>query len=264
MNVSVVISTFQRPTDCRTAIESALAQTTPPLEVLVCDDGSSDEGYREIVEWAHCDERLTFMRLPHSGSPAGGRNAGIRAARGEWIGFLDDDDEWLPTKLSTQLEVLTEVAADVVSANALLADGSRYFPEATSPEYVSRHSLLLENPVILSSVIARRDLLLKAGGFPTDTRLAGIEDYCLWMRMSDLGARFLVLPDALVRYEHRGTNRLSENDALQGQLTRQVLKRWRRHPLDRVLLHAMLRHASAALRLSLSRALSRAVERPRR
>ena len=98
--VSVVIPTYQRLGACQRAISSALEQELPALEVLVCDDGSADRTREELEAWAGEEPRLRYLRLPRNyGAPAAARNLGTQSARGEWVAFLDDDDQWVPGKL---------------------------------------------------------------------------------------------------------------------------------------------------------------------
>lgn len=248
--VSVVISTFERRDSCCRAVASALAQDPTPLEVLVCDDGSADGTKDVFTAWAREEERIRYRRLPrNSGGPAVPRNLGVREARGDWLAFLDDDDEWLPGKLARQLEMAERV--DVVATDALLPDGSSYFDLGGGPVTVPGHRMLLANPVILSSAMARRGPVLEAGGFPVGRSLVGVEDYCLWMAMAERGARFLLLPEPLLRYDDGGADRLSRPAALrQRGVALYALSRWARRPWSPALARAALRHAAGAAALS--------------
>jgi len=208
--ISVVIVTYQRPDACERALRSVLAQTEPPLEVLVCDDCSTDETEARIRDWERRDERVRYLRTSrNSGAPATTRNLGVEHARGDWIAFLDDDDEWLPHKLAAQRAALATEATDVIAANALRSDGSVYFPGAVPVWRPTRSDLLKVNPIIVSSVLVRRELLLSGDGLPTDGWTTGIDDYAVWLELADCGARFLLLGEALVRYEDATEDRLS-------------------------------------------------------
>ena len=107
--VSVVIPTRNRPDLVVRAVRSALEQTFGDLEVVVIMDGP-DAATKAALAKIH-DIRLRSLELPLSLGGAAARNAGVRAATGEWIAFLDDDDEWLAGKLARQLEVAHESEA---------------------------------------------------------------------------------------------------------------------------------------------------------
>src|SRR5512143_3730544 len=102
--VSVVMPVYNGARYLRQALESALAQTYRPLEIVVVDDGSTDETPAILAEFG---TRIRALRQPNSGSAAA-RNAALDAARGELIAFLDADDLWLPQKLAVQVEYLRE------------------------------------------------------------------------------------------------------------------------------------------------------------
>lgn len=184
-DVSVIIPTWNRSASIEKAVRSALSQTLPPLEVLVCDDGSSDDS-QEVVR-AICDPRVRWIDGSHSGLPAVPRNRGIAAARGEWLAFLDSDDEWLPNKLQTQFDLIDSLKCSAACTNAL-----RYIPgKGNVGEFCCwRHpritlvDLLEINHVICSSVIVKKSIVINAGGFPVTDKLAAVEDYSLWMKVA--------------------------------------------------------------------------------
>src|SRR3954468_14887110 len=102
--VSIIVPTYNRRELLRDALDSVRRQTFTDWEAIVADDGSTDESAADVD--ALGDSRLPVLRLPHSCSAARVRNAGLGAARGEWIAFLDSDDIWLPNKLEHQLAEL--------------------------------------------------------------------------------------------------------------------------------------------------------------
>jgi glycosyltransferase involved in cell wall biosynthesis len=161
-------------------------------------------------QWERRDGRVRYLRTArNSGAPAGTRNFGVAHARGDWVAFLDDDDEWLEGKLASQLAAAAREDADVVAANALRSDGDTYFSGMSPVWRPTRLDLLNANPIIMSSVLIRRELLLSSGGFPTPRWTTGIDDYALWLELMSRGARFVILGEALVRYEDAAENRLS-------------------------------------------------------
>lgn len=118
--VSVVIPTFKRPELLRRAICSALDQTYKPIEIIVIDDNSRD--YTAVMVSAFRTKNIRYVCHDARRGAAAARNTGINVAHGDYIAFLDDDDEWLPTKLETQLRALQGYDAIVCSS---LINGTR-------------------------------------------------------------------------------------------------------------------------------------------
>jgi glycosyltransferase involved in cell wall biosynthesis len=202
--ISVVIPTYQRREECKRAVASALEQQPPPLEVLVCDDGSTDRTEEEVRAWVRQESRLRYLRLPsNQGNPAPARDLGVENARGDWIALLDSDDVWLRGKLAAQAEHLASGRYDVVASDAKRrSNGAAYFglshPSEPGPVEFLRH-----NPIITSTAIARRSRLLSAGGFARSAlglRITGVDDYALWLAIAYGGGRFLVIPEQSVVY----------------------------------------------------------------
>jgi glycosyltransferase involved in cell wall biosynthesis len=247
--ISVVISTYQRPDACERALRSVLSQTEQPLEVLVCDDGSSDDTEARMRDWERREERVRYLRAPvNSGTPATTRNLGIEHARGDLIAFLDDDDEWLPGKLAAQKAAVGD--ADVVATNALRSDSSLYFPDAPRAWCPTRLDLLRANPIITSSALVRRDQLLSAGRFPTAPRARGLEDYVTWLDLSRRGLRFLVMGEPLVRYDDSSSDRLSlERARIQLAVARLAWWHAVRRPTGLPEVKAALRHSAGVVHM---------------
>jgi glycosyltransferase involved in cell wall biosynthesis len=203
--VSVVIATYNRHEQCKRAIDSALKQTHPPLEVIVVDDGSS-------VPFE--DDRVRVIRTPDNtkrmfgwASPGYVRTLGMKEAKGAYLAFLDDDDEWLPNKLALQLQACRETGA--CCSEALIGTGhynptndyflmmsQRFFEEIKDivrrkgcsdlengfPARFSHDLLSHHNLVITSSVLVKRDIMEKVGYMKTVP--LGVEDYDCWLEVS--------------------------------------------------------------------------------
>jgi len=183
--VSVIIPVFNGVTFVTRAIESVLHQTVVDLELIVVDDGSTDET-ASLVQ-AIKDPRLRYLHQQNQG-PSVARNNGIRVATGEWIAFLDSDDYWLPTKLAAQLD-----RARQMPDAGLIYCGASYLDPAGNliddmPALVEGHvlpELLLNNCVSggTSSAALRRDLLDAIG--PFDESMSCCEDWDLWLRAAN-------------------------------------------------------------------------------
>jgi len=169
------------------ALPSALEQQDVEVEVIVVDDGSSDETSERLA--AHDDPRLLVIRHDESKGVAVARNAGIAAARGRWVSFLDDDDLWAPRKLRAQVD--SAEAADAVFAYSAGGglDAARAFLFAVpppAPDTITQ-ALLRWNVIWCgcSNVLARADVVSDLGGF--DERLVQLADWDLWIRLALAG-----------------------------------------------------------------------------
>ena len=184
--VSVILPTCNRPTLLPVAIRSVLGQTFGDLELVVVDD-ASDDCVIEIVN-AFKDERVRLIRHDSRRGGAAARNTGIRNSCGEYIAFLDDDDEWYPEKLARQMDLMLraqpEVAAIYTGYLVVDRDSERICGRMTPSHRGNLRDHLLEsNPIGgTSSMLLRRSCLDKVGLF--DETLPSFQDRDLWIRIS--------------------------------------------------------------------------------
>jgi glycosyltransferase involved in cell wall biosynthesis len=197
--VSVVTATYNMGRYVTQAVDSVLAQDWPALEAVVVDDGSTDDTAQVLQAYAG-DRRVRVIRQANAGQAAA-KNAGIRAARGTYIGFCDADNAWLPGKLSRQVPLLrANPAAGVVYGDIVLMDGEgRALPTPPVRRYGGRvtQRLLMANFVTFNTALLPRSVLEEFRGFDESLRMA--IDYDLWLRISTRH-EFLYLPEALARY----------------------------------------------------------------
>jgi glycosyltransferase involved in cell wall biosynthesis len=201
--VSVVIPTRNRWRLLSShALPSALAQEDVDFQVLVVDDGSTDETPAQLAELA--DPRLRVLRNDRSLRLPGARNAGARIADGAWLAFLDDDDLWSPRKLRSQLDCARESDAGWVYGRAVVVDGKlRVLEDDPFPAPGELPSLLLGGNWIPgggSNVAVRADVFRQSGGF--DERLRFFEDWDLWLRLLDDGPPAACDEVVVARVEH--------------------------------------------------------------
>lgn len=187
--ISVVIPAFRAEGTIARAVRSALAQTVAPLEIIVVLDGPDPA--TEAVLQTEFGAALRILRLETWGGASRARNAGVRAAEGEFVAFLDADDEWLPTKLSAQLDAIAhQPGVSLVGCDALLyePDGSAHRATAVTPPHPGPRAwarLLAQNFIPTPTVLARRSAVLALGGF-NEALVVG-EDLDLWIRLSHEG-----------------------------------------------------------------------------
>ncbi len=190
-SISVVIPAYNAAPYVARAIESVLAQTVRPTEVIVVDDASSD-ATAQVVERYGPPVRL--LRRAANGGPAAARNTGIAAAQGEWIALLDADDAWLPRKLERQGPWLDDPTVGLVHALWTIVDGQ------VPPPVVTFSHLWEHNRIVASSVVVRRIALETVGGFDESPSLIALEDYNLWLRLASAGCSIATCPERLVEY----------------------------------------------------------------
>jgi glycosyltransferase involved in cell wall biosynthesis len=202
--VSVVVPTLNRAGMLRQALCSALDQEDVELEVIVVDDGSTDETPEMLGQLG--DERIRVIRHPRPEGVARARNAGIESATGEWIAFLDDDDLWAPGKLHAHLACSEERGLTLSYSAAVVIDRRMEATRLTHPPAGDVVGHLLWGGNVIGSpsvVVVQADLISQVGGF--DQQLAPMEDWDLWIRAASAGRPGLI-PEPLVAYREHGAN----------------------------------------------------------
>lgn len=197
--VSVVIPNYNYARYLAHAVTSALEQSFRDLELIVVDNFSSDDS--EAVVSANSDPRVSFHTFANDGVIARSRNFGLSLAQGEFVAFLDSDDSWFAAKLSVQLQAMKE---ETFAAYHDLRAIKRGFPQTIRGFEVGdrplERMLTAGNPIPLSSVLCRTDLLRNLGGFPESEDLVGVEDFALWLRAGAQRLEFRYIPKTLGAY----------------------------------------------------------------
>jgi glycosyltransferase involved in cell wall biosynthesis len=198
LEVSVVIPTFNRPSMLTRALESvAVQRPRPPAEVIVVDDGSTQD-LGPVVERFE----VTLIRHPQNRGLSAARNTGVAAASWPWIALLDSDDEWLPHHLATLWPLRDEHLLVAASALRCASDGTEdrvQGPLRDGPLLLESPATLLypDNFICPSAVMARREAIEAAGGF--EAREGVVEDLYLWCRLLDAGTG-VASPTVSLRY----------------------------------------------------------------
>ena len=200
--ISALLPVHNRAQWVGRAVESVLAQRHARVELIVIDDGSTDETAAALERFG---EQLVLVQQPRRGAYAA-RNLGLRHARGELIAFIDSDDRWYPDRLARQLPLLDASDVGLVFGNAVLIDhrvptrARRRLTafQITPPRrgWVTRH-FAYGNFVPTSSVLVRRGCLQELGGFPETPPLSA--DYLTWFRIS-VRHRFDYVPEPVFEY----------------------------------------------------------------
>jgi len=182
--VSVIIPTFNRANLIGRAIKSVLAQTYRDFELIIVDDGSTDDTRQVVASFA--DKRIRYLRHEHNQGQNPALNTGVRAAKGQFIAFLDSDDEWLPTYLERVLEVFAQdrtmgmvyTWTCGVSRNGKLVESNYYFHLQGS---VYKEALAQGYIASMDALVVTRECIERLGTVPFDPDFVVCQDndFCL-------------------------------------------------------------------------------------
>lgn len=196
---SVIVAAYQAAETVGAALESALAQTIAPVDVVVCDDGSTDDLDAALAPFGN---RIRVLKQANAGEGSA-KNAAAREARGEFVAILDADDSYLPERLEALAELATERPdLDVITTDARLeARGSFvrrcYTADWTFPTVGQREEILRRN-FVFGHAAVRRERLLEVGGF--DETIRWTADWELWIRMILSGSSIGCVAEPLAVY----------------------------------------------------------------
>ncbi|MBN1687999.1 MAG: glycosyltransferase [Candidatus Omnitrophica bacterium] len=222
--VSVIIPTYNRAETLPRAIRSVLAQEGVPFELIVVDDGSSDNT-REMIQKDF--PSVTYLYQDNKG-PAAARNLGVKNAKGRWIAFLDSDDEWLPGKLEIQLGFFRQHPEYRIAQTEeiWIRNGERVNPMKKHQKSGGRifEKCLPLCVISPSAVMMERDLFEETGGF--DESYPACEDYELWLRISVRHPVGLIHQPMIKKYGGHESQRSREFEAMD---------RFRIHALAKIL-----------------------------
>ncbi len=169
--VSVIIPTYNRAPTIERALRSAQGQTFEDIEIFICDDASTDSTKKVIQPYLKKDARIKWLSSPKNQGPGAARNLGMKVAQGEYIAFLDSDDEWLPDKLAKQVERMEKEPPEVgvcFCGAKIIKNGDTYHPAFYRPRKAWERDTLRQfvwdkvgflTPIVLF----RRTCLTKAG-----------------------------------------------------------------------------------------------------
>jgi len=208
--VSVIIPTFNRASTIKRAVDSVLFQSFRDFELIVVDDGSTDETQALLSDFS---DKIKILKTDNRGVSAA-RNLGAQAASGRSIAFLDSDDEWMPAKLEKQLKLMKNSRFRICQTEERWIRNGKF---VNKPARYKKHEgdifshCLKLCAVTPSSVLLEKSLFFEYGGF--DESLPVCEDYDLWLRMSPDQPFGLVDEELIIKYGGHG-DQLSAAPAL--------------------------------------------------
>jgi len=203
MLISVIIPAYNTERYLAEAVESVLAQTRPPAEIIIVDDGSTDESPRIARRFA---KPVLYLHQSHAGAGAA-RNRGIAQAQGDWLAFLDADDLWLPDKLARQIALL-ESEPDV----EMVFGGVEQFISPDLDE-IHRPSLRIPSPdakgYLAGTLLIRRTAFEQAGCFSTAWQVGEFIDW--YAQAQEMGLKSGMVPGIVMRRRIHANNLMRRN-----------------------------------------------------
>lgn len=227
-NISVIIPTWNRANLLKKAIRSVLNQTIPVSEIIVSDDGSTDDSYKIVKSFKN--SKIKWISSKHLGLPAVVRNKAIKKSKGEWIAFLDSDDEWFPEKLEKQLALAKKTGSLAVCSNAYSINSEGKIKKYLnySESTITFSDLIKINYVILSSAVIHESLFSNCLGFPEGQKFRNAPDYSLWLRVLTQ-TDFAYLDELLVNYldnPEKSIRRFTKKPYLQKKIILENFLQW--------------------------------------
>lgn len=229
--VSVVIPTYGRSEMLKRAIGSVLNQIYDNIEIIVVDDNDSDSEDRRRTEGALQkylqNDQIVYLKHEKNAGGCAARNTGIDVANGEYIGFLDDDDEWLPEFIAKHLEKLSS-GADVVYCNYFLVNdlsGKDKLEMKTNNKSGNVFNDLLRGwcPTTTSMFLVKKECFEQSGNF--DDSLQSFQDYDMWLNLSRNYKFDYCDEHLIVKYEH-GFEQLASNPVKRMQALNTLQSKW--------------------------------------
>jgi len=199
--VSIIMGAYNCAGTLGPSIQSMLDQDFRDLEIVICDDGSSDATFDLMRSYAERDARIVLLRNEPNSGLARTLNRCVDAARGKYLARMDGDDISRPDRIGKQVSFLdAHPEYDICGSSIALFDSSGIWGKIEYPEYPDRASFLLRSPFAHPSVVFRADRLRRACGYDTSKAVGRSEDYELFMRLYAEGSRGHNIQECLLEY----------------------------------------------------------------
>jgi len=226
--VSVIIPTYNRAYCIKRTIDSVLNQSFKDFDIFVIDNNSIDNTEEIINDYDN--PKINFKKIENNGVIAASRNKGIFLSRSKYIAFLDSDDWWKPDKLKISIGFLEDGNDLICHQLEQVFKTQRNKPSKKYKKYTYKFKksffesfLKNGNLIATSSVIVRRDIISRLGGFSECKSISGSEDYDMWFRISSITNKFYVINNNLGYYTH-GLDNFSDDIKLRKALKTLIIR----------------------------------------
>tara|TARA_B100001057_G_scaffold26592_1_gene24385 strand:- start:8017 stop:8799 length:783 start_codon:yes stop_codon:yes gene_type:complete len=203
-SISIIMPSFNSEEYISETINSIISQTFKDWELIIVDDYSKDKTIKIIKEYTEKDNRISLIKLESNfGGPAKPRNIGIKKSKSDVIAFCDSDDVWHKKKLEIQFDVLKKNEAVLVATKSKNFKNleNLYFKKINT-EFIAlnKKRILYRNGILNSSVLVLKRAILACGKFSEDSDLIAVEDYDMWLKISKLNEKMILLKSELTGY----------------------------------------------------------------
>lgn len=229
---SIIIPTFNRAHCLPKLLDSLVKQTYKRFEVIISDDGSTDE--TEVIVRNYSSKlKIKYLQSSNWGGPARPRNLGLALADFEWICFLDSDDTWYPQKLEMCSDVITSYkhVEVIIHKFAQFDENGRFVKvigKYTPQKNNFKNLINTGNKIVLSSLVVKKKLIERVGGFNEDRDLIGIEDYDLVLKLALHESNFKLIDIVLGEYQI-GRDSISQSEIRQLQKVKKLMVQFKKH-----------------------------------
>jgi glycosyltransferase involved in cell wall biosynthesis len=223
--VSIVIPTYNHAKFISKALKSVIDQTYKNWEAIIIDNESVDETYKLINNFN--DPRIKYFKISNDGVIAKSRNLGINEAKGEWIAFLDSDDWWTKDKLEACVSKISKNVDFIYHAHEYVSKSKSFFKKKIIRGRQLKKPILNDlligtitkgSQISNSSVIVRKNILIKIGGLNENKILVGSDDYDTWLRIAQITDQFLYINKKLSYYLSHDANTSSKDMSIPQRL----------------------------------------------
>ena len=223
--VSIVIPTYNHAKFISKALKSVIDQTYENWEAIIIDNESVDETYKLINNFN--DSRIKYFKISNDGVIAKSRNLGIKEAKGDWVAFLDSDDWWTKDKLEVCFSKITKDVDFIYHAHEYVNKSKSFFKKKIIKGRQLKKPILNDlligtitkgSQISNSSVIVRKNILIKIGGLNENNILVGSDDYDTWLRIAQITDQFLYINKKLSYYLVHDANTSSKDMSIPQRL----------------------------------------------
>ena len=228
-DISVIIPAYCAEKFIHRAVDSVLSQTILPNEIIIVDDGSTDNTLEIIESYSSQSRNVEVIVLSQENKgPGAARNLGLQRASSKYIAFLDSDDEWLPSKLEKSIPFLDEHKYDLVGHNVIMVEGKNERENNIAARYQQAadslfFGLYCKGFIGTSTVVVSLSAIKQVGLF--DENLAAGQDFDLWLKIIGNGNTKLIVFDDYLTKNHIRKSSITRNIGIRLQCTLRIARR---------------------------------------